>query len=235
MRHYAAQGPDWKLVTMRTFTVQASDTRRGDGRVWRVGAAVALSLLLHAMLLYGPRWNKALPAQAADVVPPLTVWLVPAPPKPIPAPMAPAIKADINAATKAAHKSATKSATKPAPPSRHTAKAAPLIQSMAVTALPSAPPAATTALAPAPSEAPPAPTFNMDGALATARRIANERDPARANTAVGQIPEKPLKSDSDLARNIGSGARPNCKDGLPGGLLAPIFLLLDKKDSGCKW
>jgi hypothetical protein len=36
-------------------------------------------------------------------------------------------------------------------------------------------------------------------------------------------------------RAIGRAKRRDCKDGIPGGLLAPLILLLDKKDSGCKW
>jgi hypothetical protein len=38
-----------------------------------------------------------------------------------------------------------------------------------------------------------------------------------------------------MARAISSAKRRDCKDGLPGGLLGPLLLLMDKKDSGCKW
>ena len=37
------------------------------------------------------------------------------------------------------------------------------------------------------------------------------------------------------ARAIAGAKRRDCKDGIPGGLLAPLILLMDKKDSGCKW
>ena len=39
----------------------------------------------------------------------------------------------------------------------------------------------------------------------------------------------------ELAKAISKAKRRNCKDGVPGGLLAPLFLAMDKKDHGCKW
>ena len=61
---------------------------------------------------------------------------------------------------------------------------------------------------------------------AAARDIAGELD-----TSAPRLRET---RDEKLARQIQSAARPNCKDGIPGGLLAPLVLLMDKKDSGCK-
>ena len=88
-------------------------------------------------------------------------------------------------------------------------------------------------------QTPPAPTetphFDLDAAKRSARSLANMRDPAKEGTAVGQFPEKPLETETKAARMIGAAKRRNCKDGVPGGLLAPLFLLADKKDSGCKW
>ena len=88
-------------------------------------------------------------------------------------------------------------------------------------------------------QTPPAPTetprFDLDAAKRSARSLANMRDPTKEGTAVGQFPEKPLETETRAARMIGAAKRRNCKDGLPGGLLAPLFLLADKKDSGCKW
>jgi hypothetical protein len=75
----------------------------------------------------------------------------------------------------------------------------------------------------------------MEAARHAARKVAHERDPAKAGTAVGQIPEKPLASETPLARKMSQAARADCKDGIPGGLLAPLLLAMDKKDSGCKW
>jgi len=80
-----------------------------------------------------------------------------------------------------------------------------------------------------------APHFDLDAAKRSARSLANLRDPAKAGTAVGQFPEKPLETETKAARLIGAAKRRNCKDGVPGGLLAPLYLLADKKDSGCKW
>jgi hypothetical protein len=54
-------------------------------------------------------------------------------------------------------------------------------------------------------------------------------------TALERLPPKPLETESRLARGIQAAKRANCKDGIPGGLLAPLFLMMDKKDSGCKW
>jgi len=69
--------------------------------------------------------------------------------------------------------------------------------------------------------------FDREAAKAAARDIAGELETA------------PLKMretrDEKLARKIHEAARPNCKDGIPGGLLAPLYLMMDKKDSGCKW
>lgn len=75
----------------------------------------------------------------------------------------------------------------------------------------------------------------MEAARGVARQVATEKDPARAGTALAQLPDAPIASESRTEREIGSGKRANCKDGVPGGLLAPVFLLMDKKNSGCKW
>ena len=68
-----------------------------------------------------------------------------------------------------------------------------------------------------------------------ARSLASEPDPAKAGTAVAQLPPKALETQSKAARAIRSAKRRDCKDGIPGGLLAPLILMMDKKDSGCKW
>jgi len=77
------------------------------------------------------------------------------------------------------------------------------------------PDADTCSVTPAPAAPPrdpappaPAPVFDLDAARGMARR---------------------------LARGIGAARRAHCKDGVPGGLLAPLYLMMDKKDSGCKW
>lgn len=71
------------------------------------------------------------------------------------------------------------------------------------------------------------PHFDREAAKAAARDIAGDLGP----------PQETLREtrEEKLARKIQSAARPNCKDGIPGGLLAPLYLMMDKKDSGCKW
>ena len=43
------------------------------------------------------------------------------------------------------------------------------------------------------------------------------------------------RSGSAPPARIDDGKRADCKEGIPGGLLAPLYLLLKKKDSGCEW
>lgn len=84
-----------------------------------------------------------------------------------------------------------------------------------------------------PPEAPP--KFDMEAARRIARENAHLRDPGKEGSALAQFPEEPLQTESKLARAISKAKRPNCKDGIPGGLLAPLYLMMDKKNSGCKW
>jgi len=94
--------------------------------------------------------------------------------------------------------------------------------------------------APQPS-APPAnaPEFDPEAAKAAARNIASTLDPPKSDAPNAQVhrdgPRYKETKEQRLAREIKDSARPNCKDGVPGGLLAPVLLLMDKKDSGCKW
>jgi hypothetical protein len=89
--------------------------------------------------------------------------------------------------------------------------------------------------APQPVAEPDTPRFDPEAARRMARSLANMRDPSKEGTAVGQFPDKPLETETRAARAIGAAKRRDCKDGLPGGLLGPLLLLADKKDSGCKW
>jgi hypothetical protein len=183
-----------------------------------------LSLALHAALLFAWRHDKSAPQQPAVARTSIAVRLLrPAPPPPPPK----------------AEPPPRASAARPAPAAAPKRRVAPN-----VIALP--PPTAT---APAPAETftvePPAPTappeanstprFDPDAARKLARQMANEPDPAKAGTALAQLPAKPLATETKAARAISQAKRRDCKDGLPGGLLAPLILLMDKKDSGCKW
>jgi hypothetical protein len=178
----------------------------------RLMAGLALSFALHAALLFAWRQGKPDQRPVAPAPTSIAVWLrPPPPPKTEPAP----------ATTTAAAKS-----TPGARPRRRTPQAV-----IAVTPSPEAqhaPDAFTV-------EPPAAPHFDPEAARKFARQIANDPDPAKADTAVGQIPPKPLETETKAARAIARAKRRDCKDGIPGGLLAPLILLMDKKDSGCKW
>lgn len=80
-----------------------------------------------------------------------------------------------------------------------------------------------------------APKFDMNAARQTARQLAGQTKLGREGTALAQFPDPPLETESKFAKAISKAKRRNCKDGVPGGLLAPLFLMMDKKDSGCKW
>lgn len=92
---------------------------------------------------------------------------------------------------------------------------------------PASPAATAGTLVLLPGDPAPGQAFDREAAKAAARDIAGELDTT------------PLKAratrDDQLARQIQNAARPHCKDGIPGGLLAPLYLLMEKKDSGCKW
>ena len=191
----------------------------------RIAAGVAASIALHVLLLAAYRQPPSPPPAA----PPdsLTVRLRAAPP-PVPVP-------DVDTPAPRAE---------PAPaPARKAPRGAPARRpSPAVIAVDPAlrqSDADSHSVDPAPAEpqAPAAesPRFDLDAARRTARSVANEPDPARAGTALERLPPPALQTENKFERAIKSAKRRNCKDGVPGGLLAPLFLAMDKKDSGCKW
>jgi hypothetical protein len=47
--------------------------------------------------------------------------------------------------------------------------------------------------------------------------------------------EDQFQPESKAAKAISAAKRGDCKDGLPGGLLAPLIMLTQKKGTGCKW
>ncbi|MBD8531719.1 MULTISPECIES: hypothetical protein [unclassified Massilia] len=188
--------------------------KRGVQR--RIAAGIALSLAVHALVL-----NLQAPVQPAVVQAPrpLAVRLRPPPAPPVPRvdEPAPAVTTP-RPARRAPHKKTPRPviALDPAP-------------------APSQPDPFTVEQAPQPLEAPETPRFDREAARTMARSLAHIRDPAKEGTAIGQFPDKPLETETRAARAIGAAKRRDCKDGIPGGLLAPLFLLADKKDSGCKW
>lgn len=229
------------------FCASAEVSGLNDRVLPRVGAGIAVSIALHGLLLFAYRQGAA-PLWRDDATVPrdaLVVTLrapvrqpVPEPiPEPIsePAPEAdpdvtpkpevkakPALKAEKQTAQKAEAQTAN---TRPAPAQSHPAPD--------VIALPESGAAAPDTFTVAPPSG--TPQFDPDAARKFAREIATKPDPARAGMAVEQIPPKPYATETKAARVIAQAKRRDCKDGVPGGLLAPIFLALDKKDSGCKW
>jgi len=186
----------------------------------RVIVGVVVSLAVHALLLLAYRNTNTNTLETA-LTEPTSILVTIAPPAPPPAP-APEQRAE--------------PVTPDAPAAPRTARRAPPTGVIAVPDTPAtAPEAFVVQQAETPAQAAEAPVFNMDAARQVARANANLRDPAKAGTALAQFPEPPLQTESKVARGIAAAKRPDCKDGLPGGLLAPIFLLMDKKDSGCKW
>jgi hypothetical protein len=188
----------------------------------RLLTGIVLSVALHAALLLA--WRQGKQAPPAETAPsrPIAVWLRPPPAQVEPAPRvepapAPAVRArpDQARTAKPRHRAPPNVIALPAPP-------------------PSAVPAPPDAFTVEPAE-PSAPRFDADAARRMARELANAPDPAKAGSAVAQLPPKPLAADTRAARAISQAKRRDCKDGIPGGLLAPLYLMMDKKDSGCKW
>jgi hypothetical protein len=185
----------------------------------RVAAGIAISLAVHALLLaiYRQPQPAALPAVVSEA---LTVRLQAAPEKPpVAEPLRPATPPEVQ----------PKRAPRPRPLAPR--------RIIAVPAQPAAPEEKPFNVDTQPADAAPtpAPRFNLDAARSVARKVANEPDPAKVGTALERLPPPPLQTETKLERAIKGAKRPDCKDGVPGGLLAPIFLAMDKKDSGCKW
>lgn len=236
------------------------DAAGGRRQAQRVAGAVAASLALHAALLALVRQPQpaAPPAAAIEA---LMVRLRPAAPpaaagqaatasaEPAARPVtrsAPAAPRTLPAETT----SAASSATARTPPHAPDAGAAPRVRPapplIAVTPANRQAPASGFTVAPAApadraddsalgNDGAAPPRFDLEAARATARKLAGQPDPSRAGTALERLPQKPLETESRLARGIAGARRADCKDGVPGGLLAPLYLMMDKKDSGCKW
>jgi len=181
---------------------------------WRIAAGIVISLLLHLAAVVLVRLPE--PRNVADPRTWLTkveVRIVAAPPPPEPVPKVDSKPERVAVAEPRRQPRRTeqrKSASK--------VESEPAVQRAKES---------TLVLRPAEPGPAPAPHFDREAAKAAARDIAGELDKAP--------PKLRETRDEKLARQIQSAARPNCKDGIPGGLLAPLYLMMDKKDSGCKW
>lgn len=193
-------------------------------------AGLAVSLLLHALLLLGYRPSS--PPEQTPAARSLTVWLQPT------RPPAPPILAQATPPT------ITPTPRTRAPQPRHEPARPPA----AVTATPLTPPPspaqhANPPTTPLPRENDPLyadqqpKNFDIEAARKAARKVTKEKDPAKAGTLTAQLEEHPLypeQSTNELAQKLEGARRPSClKSG--GGLLAPLVWLMDKKDSGCKF
>lgn len=186
----------------------------------RVVIGVAVSIAVHALFLLAYRNANFKTVEVGPAEPTVISVMIAPPAPPPPPPPEPPVVRPRPAAPSAPVASRT---SRPAPP-------------QAVIAVPeSASPAPDPFVVQQEETPEPAPKFDMNAARQTARANANMRDPSREGTALAQFPEPALQTESTLARGIREAKRPDCKDGVPGGLLAPIYLLMEKKDSGCKW
>ena len=202
---------------------------RRPGMVW----GIAVSVVLHALLIFGYRLTSP---QAPVELPPreaMTVWLVP-PPRPS-APVV--LKLEPPPVKQAQQRESEKKvdvarASKPAP--ADTAEDKP---SQAIT-LPAPANNLPDPLYPEQQKQQQAKQFDMNAALKTARKVANEKDPARAGLPVAQLDDHPLypeQTGTELATKMEGAKRKSCLNQPGGNLLTPLFWLLEKKDHGCKF
>jgi hypothetical protein len=201
---------------------------RRPGMVW----GIAVSVVLHALLIFGYRLTAP---QAPAELPPketMTVWLVPPPRPPAPAvvkPEPPPVK-QVQPREREKKVEVVR-ASRPAP--ADTAEDKP---SQAIT-LPAPASNLPDPLYPEQQKQQQAKQFDMNAALKTARKVANEKDPARAGLPVAQLDDHPLypeQTASELATKMEGAKRKDCLT-QPGNLLTPLFWLLEKKDHGCKF
>jgi hypothetical protein len=202
----------------------APDPDQARAQHSRIAAGIAVSLALHGMLL--SVWRNHPVRLPSEPEPPriLAVQVRPLAPLPEAVPPTPA-----KPAVRRPRERARKPVQTEAAPTRAGESASRL-------SIPEASPPAERAPQTEPRAEPSAtPHFDAAAARNFARRIANDPDPAKVGTAVAQFPDESYHPHTRIERAIGAAKRRDCKDGLPGGLLAPLFLMLDKKDSGCKW
>lgn len=191
----------------------------------RLTLGIAVSVLVHAVLLFVYRLDSIRAPEQFEQAPESLFVLLKPQPKPVPEPVVPpsierAVKSDTPPAAPAESK--TRQQAQEPPPT-------PVI-------------AVDRSDAPDPFYVTPATDkpFDVEAARAAARRIATSPDPARADLPVGQFDKQRnrIATETTLAREISKAERPDCKDGIPGlfgGILSPLNLLTDKKDHGCKW
>jgi hypothetical protein len=97
-------------------------------------------------------------------------------------------------------------------------------------------------VAPQPAEAPPplpVKKFDLEAARSTARIVGVQDAPNADDAPLARLKKREeeahIQTESKAARAISAAKRGDCKDGLPGGLLAPLIMLTQKAGTGCKW
>ena len=208
---------------------------------------ILISLALHAALIFG--YRLAAPKLPPDPPPnrTMTVWLQPFKPpvakvEPAKPATTPSTRAPGSPGSRERTAVARAEATpkQPAPAADHsTGSTSAIASATATTATTAAAAGAITAPAAPydPLGEPAAATFDMETARRAARRVATEKDTTRPDSLAKRLDDHPLypaDHETRLQKGIAGAKRGDCRN-TPGGLLAPLVWLLDKKDSGCKW
>ena len=186
----------------------------------RVLIGVALSILAHAAIVFSSR--PTAPPYVAPAPTPIVLHLQP---PPAPAPVVEAAPPPPVPATRS-------QAAAPRPPRRV----------IAVAPKPSAAAEPEVVVEAQPVEAPPPPApkkFDLEAARSTARIVGLQDAPNADDAPLARLKKQELanqiRSESKAAQAISAAKRGDCKDGLPGGLLAPLIMLTQKAGTGCKW
>ena len=187
----------------------------------RVLIGVALSMVAHVVLLYAWRPTPQPYIAPPPVAAPLVLRLQPA-----------AVPVTVEEAPAPAPATRSKPAT-PTVPRR--------VIAVAPKAAVAAEPAVVVAAQPeeVPVQAPAPKKFDLDAARSTARIVGLQDAPNADDAPLGRLKKQQLEDqfqpESKAARAISAAKRGDCKDGLPGGLLAPLIMLTQKAGTGCKW
>jgi len=181
----------------------------------RIWIGVALSVLAHVALL--TTWRAAPDPYSAPPAAPLVLHLqAPAP-------------------------AVIQAAPTPAPIHSTRSKAIAPRRVIAVAPQPASASEPAVVVAPEPVvEAPPPPKkFDLEAARSTARIVGVQDAPNADDSPVARLKkqedENHIRTETKAARAIAAAKRGDCKDGLPGGLLAPLIMLTQKAGTGCKW
>lgn len=209
-------GDNLKTMTMTMTTTAPLLSNR------RVLIGVALSILAHVVILYA--WRSAPAPDSAPPAAPLVLHLqAPAPAvraaTPPPAPV-PATRSK-PAITPRAPRRVIAVAPQPAQAGEPTV----VVEPQPVVEMP--------APAPAPKK------FDLEAARSTARIVGVQDAPNADDAPLARLKkqedENHIRTETKAARAISGAKRGDCKDGLPGGLLAPLIMLTQKAGTGCKW